>query len=103
MAAFSRTSPAGATCRASDSRRSPTTTSGSAAEPPQRPEPGADRGAASRADGRGIDPPIYFGNRNWDPRSGPTRCARWPAAGVERVLALFTSAILLVLELPPVP
>lgn len=41
--------------------------------------------------GRGIDLPIYWGNRNWDPYLGET-CAEMAAAGHHRVLAVTTSA-----------
>ena len=49
--------------------------------------------AALRAelDGRGIDLPVYWGNRNWDPFLGP-EVARLAADGHRRVLALLTSA-----------
>lgn len=40
---------------------------------------------------RGIDLPIYWGNRNWDPYLTET-CAEMAAAGHRRVLALTTSA-----------
>ncbi len=41
-------------------------------------------------DAHGISQPIYFGNRNWHPLLADT-LAEMAAAGVERVLALFTS------------
>ena len=41
--------------------------------------------------GRGIELPIYFGNRNWDPFLADT-LRQMAADGVERALAFFTSA-----------
>ena len=42
-------------------------------------------------DGRGIELPIYFGNRNWDPFLADT-LRQMADDGVERALAFFTSA-----------
>ena len=59
--------------------------------------------AALRAelDAHGIDLPIYFGNRNWDPFL--TDALREMAGdGVERALAFFTSAYSVVFRVPPV-
>ena len=60
--------------------------------------------AALRAelDAHGIDLPIYFGNRNWDPFLADT-LREMADDGVERALAFFTSAYSSYSGLPPVP
>ena len=60
-------------------------------QPDQRPEPGTDRGARSRAGRARTRLPIYFGNRNWHPFATDTiRAMR--EDGVERALVFVTSA-----------
>ena len=63
-----RTSPAGAASRASGSRRSASTTSRFGGRSPINDQ-NRDLLAAMREDlaGAGIDLPVYWGNRNWDP------------------------------------
>ena len=64
----SRTSPAAAASRASGSRRSASTTTCSAGRSPINDQNRSLLGAI-REDlaGAGIDLPVYWGNRNWDP------------------------------------
>ena len=87
-----RTSPAAAASRASGSRRSGSTTSASAAA--RRSTTRTARFlAALREDlaGAGIDLPVYWGNRNWDPYLTDT-VRQMAADGVTRAACFVTSA-----------
>ena len=87
-----RTSPAAAASRASGSRRSGSTTSSSAGRSPINDLNRALLDAI-RADlaAHGIDLPVYWGNRNWDPYLTDT-VRRMRADGVTRAACFVTSA-----------
>ena len=61
--------------------------------------------AALRADlpAAGIDLPVYWGNRNWDPYLTDARRRRWPRDGVDPGRLLRHQRLLVVVELPAVP
>ena len=99
-----RTSPAAGASRASGSRRWASTTSSSAAASPINDQNRAllDGARARTSPAPGIDLPVYWGNRNWDPYLADAVAADARRRGHPGRL-LHDQRLLVVLRLPAVP